>query len=100
MITAAHRDKGRNQMKCIKKHKPKTQNKIRQYEKNKPIFQYPLSFFLIILLPIHPSPSPFPVMAAEIVPSRHPPYNNNNCNWRYSFTIAAAMIAMPTVARD
>jgi hypothetical protein len=56
MITAANRDKGRNQMKCIEKRKPKNQNMIRQHEKNKPIFQYHLSFFLIILLSIHPPP--------------------------------------------
>ncbi len=55
MVTAAHRDNGRNQMKCIEKGKPKNKNKIRQHEK-KTIFQYPLSFFLIILLPILPPP--------------------------------------------
>jgi hypothetical protein len=78
MVTAAHRDNGRNQMKCIEKDKPKNKNKIRQHEK-KSIFQYPLSFFLIILLPILPPPlSPSPAMVVENAPSPYPPYINNN----------------------
>ncbi len=65
-------------MKCIEKDKPKNKNKIRQHEK-KSIFQYPLSFFLIILLPILPPPlSPSPAMVVENAPSPYPPYINNN----------------------
>jgi hypothetical protein len=47
MVTAAHSNNGRNQSTCIEKGKPKNNNKIRQHEKNKPIFHFPLSFFLV-----------------------------------------------------
>ncbi len=47
MVMAAHSNNGRNQLTCIEKGKPKNNNKIRQHEKNKPIFQFPLSFFLV-----------------------------------------------------
>jgi hypothetical protein len=47
MVTAPHSDNGRNQSTCIEKGKPKNNNKIRQHEINKPIFHFPLSFFLV-----------------------------------------------------
>jgi hypothetical protein len=50
----------------------------------KNIFQYPLSFFHIVLLPILPPPlSPSPMMVAENAPSRYPPYINNNGGGRF-----------------
>ncbi len=47
MITAARSNNGRNQLTCIEKGKPENNSKIRQHEKNKPIFQFPLFFFLV-----------------------------------------------------
>jgi hypothetical protein len=47
MVTAACSDNGRNLFTCIEKGKPKNNNKIKQHEKNKPIFQFPLFFFLV-----------------------------------------------------
>jgi hypothetical protein len=65
-------------MKCIEKGKPKNKNKIRQHEK-KPIFQYPLSFSLVILVPILLPPlSLSPAIVAENTPSHYPPYIDNN----------------------
>ncbi len=47
MVTAACSNNCRNQLTCIEKGKLKNNNKIKQHEKNKPIFQFPLSFFLV-----------------------------------------------------
>ena len=47
MVMAARSNNSRNQSACIEKGKPKNNNKIRQHEKNKPIFQFPLFFFLV-----------------------------------------------------
>jgi hypothetical protein len=58
MVTAAHRDNGRNQMKCIEKGKPKNKNKIRHHEK-KPSSNIPSHFSLSFSSPF--SPPPFPL---------------------------------------
>jgi hypothetical protein len=77
MVTAAHRDNGRNQMKCIEKGKPKNKNKIRQHEKK----HLPIS---PLIFPYHSPPhsppplSPSPAMVVENAPSCYTPYINNN----------------------
>jgi hypothetical protein len=57
MVTAAHSDNGRNQMKCIEKGKPTNKNKIRQHEK-KPSSNIRYHFSLSFSSPF--SPPPFP----------------------------------------
>ncbi len=83
LVTAAHSDNSRNQLICIGKGKPKNNNKIRQHEKNKPIFQFPLSFFLVQPFfclnshhcdcHCHPLRRPPATHAASILPHPLPP---------------------------
>jgi hypothetical protein len=111
MVTAAHRDNGRNQMKCIGKGKPKYKNKIRLHEKNTHLPLSPLIF--PCHSPPHSPPPPFPLSCNGggerpfPLPPLHwqqqrltlsPPWQR----WggELTTTTAAAMTTMPTPARD